>query len=573
MEKNEMYIVEITDLTSEGEGVGKIDAFPLFIKDTCVGDVVECKVMKLKKTYGFAKLMRVVEPSKDRVEARCPRAKSCGGCQIQETSYEAQLKFKTDKVKENLRRIGGFEICESDSEVSAGGVAAGGNEHLSSWQVFVQPCIGMEEPWRYRDKAQVPFGYDKNGKLVAGFYAGHTHDIIDMEDCALTPETMAEVIRAVKAWMITYKVRAYDENTHRGLVRHALIRKGFVTGEVMLCLVITAENCPHTEELLELLRKIKGFRTLSININKTTGNTILSPDTRVVYGPGYIEDLIGDVRFRISPNSFFQVNPVQTLALYGKALEFAGLSGDENVWDLYCGIGTISLFLAQKAKKVYGVEIVPQAIVDAKENATLNGFSNTEFYTGKAEEVLPEWYKKHAGERINVISVDPPRKGCDPACLETIGRMAPDRVVYVSCDSATLARDLKILTQEYCYRVEKVQPVDMFPQTVHVETCVLLSKLNSNSDLRVKFEIDAEDIYDESLMGNATYMQIKEYVKKQTGLLVTNLNIAKCKDKYGIVKRKNYNVGSGKSRVPNCPKDKEKAIFAAFRYFGMIEME
>lgn len=484
MEKNELYTVEITDLTSEGEGVGKVDAFPLFIKDTCVGDVVECKVMKLKKTYGYARLMQVVKPAPERVEARCPRAKSCGGCQIQETSYAAQLKFKTDKVKENLRRIGGFAVDEkTDSADNSTAVEMTEQDERENSQemrgIVVEPCLGMDHPWRYRDKAQVPFGYDKNGKLVAGFYAGHTHDIIDMEDCVLTPETMAKVIRAVKQWMTDCKVRAYDETSRRGLVRHALIRKGFVTGEVMLCMVIAGEKLPHLEELLALLKKIDGFKTLSINVNKTTGNTILSPDTRVVYGPGYIEDFIGDVRFRISPNSFFQVNPVQTKVLYGKALEFAGLTGSENVWDLYCGIGTISLFLAQKARKVYGVEIVPQAIVDAKANAVLNGFDNTEFYVGKAEEVLPEWFAKHPEERIDVISVDPPRKGCDPACLETIGRMAPNKVVYVSCDSATLARDLKILTQEYEYRVEKVQPVEMFPQTVHVETVVLLTRQNT----------------------------------------------------------------------------------------------
>ncbi len=455
MEKNELFTAEITDMTSEGEGIGHVGEFTLFIKDALIGDVIEGKVIKVKKTYGYGKLLKVVTPSKSRTEARCEKARACGGCQIQEMDYAAQLRFKHKKVSENLRRIGGIS-CP------------------------VEPCLGMQSPWRYRNKAQVPFGYDREGTLKAGFYAGHTHDIIDMEDCVLTPECVADVIRAVKSWMLRYGVRAYEEEKGSGLIRHVLVRKGFHTGEVMVCLIARSARIPFRDELLKCLQEIdfasRGEKLTSVclNINEKPGNTILGPETLTLSGQSYIEDTIGSVRFRISPNSFFQVNPEMTQVLYGKALEFAGLSGQETVWDLYCGIGTISLFLAQKAKKVYGVEIVPQAIEDAKQNAELNGLENTEFFTGKAEEVLPSWYAAHPEEKIDVICVDPPRKGCDPACLDTMVRMAPEKIVYVSCDSATLARDLKYLS-ENGYQVEKVQPVDQFGHTCHVETVVLLS--------------------------------------------------------------------------------------------------
>ena len=451
MEKNDLLDVKITDMTADGEGVGKADAFPLFIKDACVGDIVRCKVMKLKKTYGYARLMEVLSPSPDRVEPLCPKARACGGCQLQMMSFEAENRYKTKKVRENLRRIGGFT------------------------DLPVEECIGMPEPWHYRNKAQVPFGYDKNGKLVAGFYAGHSHDIIDMEDCALTFPEAGDVIRTVKNWMLRHGIRAYEEETGKGLIRHVLIRKGFSTGEILVCLIANGRKIPASEALTAELLRIPGFHTLSVNVNTARNNVILGTETYALYGPGYIEDTIKDIRFRISPESFYQVNPAQTEVLYGKALEFAELTGKENVWDLYCGIGTISLFLAEKAKKVYGVEIVPRAIDDARENARLNGFTNAEFYVGAAEEVLPAWHAANPDERIDVISVDPPRKGLDPRCIETILDMQPERIVYVSCDSATLARDLKILA-DGGYSVDKVQPVNQFGRTVHVESVVLLSR-------------------------------------------------------------------------------------------------
>ena len=455
MKKNDIVTVEITDLTSDGEGIGRAGTFPLFIKDTCVGDLAEVRVMKLKKTYGYARLLRIVRPSPDREAPLCPLARSCGGCQLQQMKYDAELRFKANKVRQNLKRIGGLEEEK---------------QHF----IFHEP-LGMKEPWRYRNKAQVPFGTDKSGRIIAGFYAGHSHDIIDCEDCLLTFPEAADCIRLVKEWMRRYRIRPYDETNHTGLIRHVLVRKGFATGELMVCVIINGDRLPKAGLLADQLKQLPGFRTLSVNMNQTTGNVILGDRTETLYGPGYIEDTIGGVRFRISPESFYQVNPGQTQVLYGKALEYAGLTGNETVWDLYCGIGTISLFLAKAAKKVYGVEIVPRAIHDARENAALNGLTNTEFFTGKAEEVLPAWHEAHPETRVDVIVVDPPRKGCDEACLETILKMQPDRVVYVSCDSATLARDLKYLT-EGGYQVKEVQPVDQFGKTVHVETVVLLSR-------------------------------------------------------------------------------------------------
>ncbi len=465
--KNQDYIVTIEDLSVEGEGIGKVEGFPLFVKDTVIGDVAKVRAIKVKKNYGYGRLMEVITPSKDRVVPACPVARQCGGCTLQAMSYEAQLEFKRRKIEGNLRRIGGFESLE------------------------VGPVIGLENPWRYRNKAQVPFGCDKNGKTVAGFYAGRTHSIIECEDCLLSPEENAGIIRIVKQFMEDFKIRPYDEETGKGVVRHVLIRTGYHTGQVMVCVVINSDKLPHAKELVERLLTVKGMASICLNMNKEKTNVILGEKVVNLYGPGYLEDQIGGLTFKISPLSFFQVNPQQTEKLYGKALEYAGLTGNEIVWDLYCGIGTISLFLAQKAKKVYGVEIVPAAIENAKENAERNQLDNTEFFVGKAEEVLPKWYQKH-GERADVIVVDPPRKGCDEALLDTIVEMAPKRVVYVSCDSATLARDLKYLS-ERGYRVERVQGCDMFSWSGHVETVVLLGNQKTKPDSHIKLSVDMDE--------------------------------------------------------------------------------
>ncbi|WP_235839260.1 23S rRNA (uracil(1939)-C(5))-methyltransferase RlmD [Clostridium sp. Marseille-P2415] len=448
--KNDKIEVEIEDISETGEGIGKTDGFTWFIKDAVIGDKVEAKVMKTKKSYGFARLERITEPSPNRVDPKCPVARQCGGCQLQAMAYEEQLRYKERKIYNNITRIGGFS------------------------EVPMLPIMGMDEPWRYRNKAQFPWGTDKEGRIIAGFYAGRTHSIIGCEDCLLGIEENREVLKRIRAHVERYQLRPYDEAAHKGLIRHTLIRKGFQTGELMVCQVINGSRLPHSEELVKSLLEIPGMTSISVNINKEQTNVILGNQVENLYGPGYITDYIGEVKYRISPLSFYQVNPVQTEKLYKTALEYAGLTGWETVWDLYCGIGTISLFLAQKAKKVYGVEIVPQAIADARENARLNGIDNVEFFVGKAEEVLLEQYERNH-VYADVIVVDPPRKGCDEVCLDTIVKMAPKRVVYVSCDSATLARDMRYLAGRG-YEVVKVRGCDMFPNTTHVETVILLHR-------------------------------------------------------------------------------------------------
>lgn len=451
MQKNDIVTVEIKDIGVNGEGIGRVDGYALFIKDAVIGDVVEAKIMKAKKNYGYARLMKILRPSEDRVAPRCAFARRCGGCQIQEMAYEKQLAFKAEKVRGNLERIGGFS-----------------GELLDR---IMEPALGMEEPFGYRNKAQFPFGTDKEGNPVTGFYAGRTHDIIANTDCALGVPVNKEILEIILDFMRENKIRSYDEKTGQGMIRHALIRCGFTTGEIMVCLVINGKSLPRAEKLVDRLKTIKGMTSISVSPNTRRTNVILGDSYQVLWGQGYITDYIGGIKYQISPLSFYQVNPVQTERLYSQALNYADLKGEETVWDLYCGIGTISLFLAQKAKKVYGVEIVPQAIEDAKKNAEINGIENVEFFTGKAEEVLPE-----RREYADVIVVDPPRKGCEESLLQTIIEMAPEKVVYVSCDSATLARDLKMLCGNG-YELERVRAVDMFPETVHVECVVLMSKV------------------------------------------------------------------------------------------------
>lgn len=488
MQKNDTAVVKITDIGVNGEGIGRVDGYTLFIKDAVIGDTVEARVMKAKKNYGYARMLKIVEPSSERVKPRCMYARKCGGCQIQEMSYKQQLLYKEQKVRGSLERIGGF------------------SEELLD-RVF-EPIVGMEDPFEYRNKAQFPFGTDKEGNPVTGFYAGRTHDIIANTDCALGVPENREILELILDFMKRSNIPAYDEKTGKGLLRHVLIRYGFTTKEIMVCFVINGKQIPQADRLIERLVKIPGMTSICMSVNMRQTNVILGDSYEVLWGQGYITDYIGKIRYQISPLSFFQVNPVQTEKLYSLALEYADLKGGETVWDLYCGIGTISLFLAQKAAKVYGVEVVPQAIEDARRNAEINGITNAEFFVGKAEEVLPEYDKsaarinsqesaelqeegKGTGRRpyVDVIVVDPPRKGCDETLLRTIVEMAPEKVVYVSCDPATLARDLKVLCAEG-YEIKKVRAVDQFPMTVHVETVVLLSKLKTDKHIEVELEMD-----------------------------------------------------------------------------------
>ena len=553
MKKNDMVVVTIEDIGINGEGIGKVDGYTLFIKDAVIGDKIEAKITKAKKNYGYARLMKVLEPSHNRVEAKCLVARQCGGCQIQELLYEKQLSFKDKKVRDNLKRIGGFLPEELDE--------------------VMEPICGMEEPFYYRNKAQFPFGTDKEGHIVTGFYAGRTHQIIPNTECALGVKQNKEILEMIVDFMNTHHITTYDETTGKGLLRHVLIRYGFRTGEIMVCLVINGDNIPNSEKLVDSLCQILGMTSITLNVNRERTNVILGREVKVLWGQGYITDYIGNIRYQISPLSFYQVNPVQTENLYRLALEYAGLHGNEIVWDLYRGIGTLSLFRAQKAKQVYGVEIIPQAIEDAKKNAALNEIENAEFFVGKAEEVLPRYYEnytqEHGGEKAyaDMIVVDPPRKGCDETLLATMVQMQPERIVYVSCDSATLARDLKYLC-ENGYELKKVRAVDMFPNTVHVETVVKLVRKNPDAYIDITVDMDELDLT--ASEAKATYQEIKDYIFEKHGVKVSSLYIARIKEKYGIIERENYNkTKSEDARQPQCPMEKEKLIEEALRHFKM----
>ena len=597
-QKDDLLTVEITDIGNDGEGIGKVDGYTLFIKDAVIGDKVSAKIMKAKKNYAYAHLEKVLEPSVHRQEARCPIARQCGGCQLQNMTYERQLEFKQNKVRNNIVRLGRFDESFIDS--------------------IMEPIIGMEEPWRYRNKAQYPIGTDKNGKPVAGYYAGRTHSIIPVDDCFIGVEENKEILDIVLAHMKKHGIAAYDEATGKGLIRHVLIRKGFTSGQIMVCLVInyrgknSKENTASAKrqnelsnvkgsennlrfsdgsgvefiaaqnELVKALQSISGMTSISVNINTEKTNVIMGREVHTIWGKDTISDTLCGLEFEISPLSFYQVNPKQAQRLYEQAITYADLTGNETVWDLYCGIGTISLAMAKSAGKVYGVEIIPDAIEDAKRNASRNGLGNAEFFCGKAEEVLPEFYDRESAKAAgktsdasalhpDVIVVDPPRKGCDEKCLETMLKMSPDRIVYVSCDSATLARDLRILA-DGGYSLEKIRACDMFSWSGHVETVVLLSQ--QKPDDHIEIEINLDEIDATSAESKATYKEIEEWVQEHYGFHVTNLNIAQVKQKHGIIERENYNKRkSENSRQPGCPEEKVKAIEDALRHFQMISDE
>ena len=542
--KNNTVILRIEDMSQDGLGIGKAEGYALFVKDTVIGDLAKVKILKTKKNYGFARLEELLEASDKRTEPKCPLARPCGGCQLQMMKYEEQLRWKEQKVRSDLQRLGGFQ------------------------EIPMEPIQGMENPFRYRNKAQFPIGYDREGKLVAGFYAGRTHTIIPADDCLLGSESNRRILGRILDWMGRYGIAAYREDTGKGLVRHALIRSGFATGEIMVCLVINGKQFPRGKELTESLTQIPGMTSITFSSNTRRDNVILGDSYEVLWGQDYITDSIGEIRYQISPLSFYQVNPVQTRRLYRQALEYAGLTGKETVYDLYCGIGTISLFLAQRAGKVFGVEIVPQAVEDARANARLNGITNAEFFAGRAEEIVPRQYREQ-GIRADVVVVDPPRKGCGEELLETMTAMAPEKIVYVSCDPATLARDLKYLCARG-YELKKVRAFDQFPQTVHVETVVLLSKGEIDSK-KVRVEFSLEDMDMSGFQKGATYEQIKTYVLEHTGLKVSSLYISQIKRKCGLDVGQNYNLSKKEdAKVPQCPPEKKAAIMEALKYFQMI---
>ena len=450
LSKNKEYIVDIVDIGQGGVGIGKYEGFTVFVDGGLVQDKIKVKITKSKKNYAVGDIVEIIEKSPFRVERKCSESlRQCGGCQIQELDYQKQLDVKTNEVKQVISRIGKLD------------------------DVVIHDTLGMEHPFRYRNKAQFPI-QKKDNMPVIGFYKKKSHDFISTDECIIQHEVNDKIIKIIKTYIRAYNVSIYDEKTHKGLLRHLVTKVGFTTGEVMIVLVANGKKLPYLKELASVLKEnIPGFKTLVVNVNTQKTNVILGKENIVAYGDGMIRDYIGELVFEISPLSFFQVNPLQTEVLYNKALEYANLGENDTVFDIYCGIGTISLFLAQKAKKVYGIEIVEDAIKDAKRNAKINNMDNVEFYVGKAEEVVPKMYKE--GKRANVVVVDPPRKGCDEKVLDTIVSMEPDRVVYVSCNPSTLARDLAYLN-ERGYKCHEIQPVDMFPHSVHVENVAWLSK-------------------------------------------------------------------------------------------------
>ncbi len=453
VEKNKEYIFDIISQGYEGEGIAKIDnKYPIFIEGALKGEKVKVRIVKVNKNFAYGKLMEVLEASEERVNPPCAIYKRCGGCKLQHASYNAQLDFKWDRVKDCVSKIGKLDPS------------------------IVKYPLGMEEPWRYRNKVQLPIGLI-NGEVKIGFFAPRSHDIIDMESCLIQDEIGDKVVKLTREWIEKFNIRPYNvdgEYDEKGIVRHIMIRRGFTTNEVMVVLVTNGEKLPYKEEFVDLMVKnIPGIKSIIQNINSKKTNVILGLESKTLWGEDTISDYIGDFRFNISPLSFFQVNPIQTEVLYGKALEYANLTGNEEVFDAYCGTGTITLFLSQKAKKVYGVEIIPQAIDNAWINAKENKVENVEFFVGESEVVIPDLINK--GVKADVVVVDPPRKGCDKKLLDAITNIDAKKIVYVSCDPSTLGRDLQVL-EENGYKTLEVQPVDMFPNTAHIENVALLIK-------------------------------------------------------------------------------------------------
>ena len=643
--KNDLVALEITDLTEEGQGVGKCDGLVFFVKGSVMGDVVEAKILKVKKNYAYAKVEKLLEASPYRVTPLCPVAGKCGGCQLQHLSYEKELAWKEDRIAQSLIRIAG--IPEEEVHAKGEGILGGKTErYRNKAQYPVQNGKGIREEKTagggapVKNKKESENEQESYEPLCMGFYGFHSHRIIETKDCLINSAENPLILRCIKNWAREYQIPGYEEETGKGLLRHIFLRKGFSTGEILICLVLNGKSLPHGKELWEKLqglslsaeevglqrgedvscgmdaqseadgrcgvdtereadihcgvdaqseadvhygknRKVPGkIVGLSMNINEGRGNAILGRETLCLYGKDSIEDKIGELSFSISVPSFYQVNPVQTEKIYGKALEYAALTGEETVWDCYCGIGTISLFLAQKAKQVYGLEIVPEAIENAKKNAEKNGLYNTEFYVGAAEEVLPKWVEEQKrelsakgadrgiGDMVDVVSLDPPRKGCDEACLSAVLELSPKRIVYVSCDPGSLARDIKYLG-EGGYKLEKWVGIDNFPRTGHVETVALLSKLDVDKHIDVEIKLDELDLT--SAESKATYAEIQEYVWGKYELKVSTLCIAQVKKKCGIKLREHYNKSKKENQViPQCTPKKEKIIVEALNHFKMI---
>ena len=543
MKKNDIVKLKITSATAEGSGVGKTeDNIVVFVPMTAIGDEIEARILKVKKTYAFGKIEKIITPSSARISPDCPNFSKCGGCVWRHISYDEELKIKSKKVKDAVERIGGIST-------------------------EFRPIIGSERVNRYRNKAQLPIGRDREGGAVLGFYAFHSHRIIDCDDCALQPEIFKTVMDVTRDFIERTNTDIYDESTGKGRLRHLYIRLGEVTNELMVCYVVNGNGLKQEDMLVKMLREsLPNLKTVVFNSNREKTNVILGNKNRDAYGKGYITDVLCGLKFKISPFSFWQVNRTQAEKLYSKAKEYAKLSGDEVLLDLYCGTGTIGLTMAQDCKQLVGVEIVEDAVNDAKANAEANGINNARFICADAPTAAEQLRKE--GTAPDVVILDPPRKGCGEELVKTIRKMNPKRVVYVSCDPATLARDLKYFA-ENGYITQEVTPCDMFPRTAHCETVVLLSRKMPDDKIEVDLDLDKLDIT--SAESKATYQEIKDYVLKEYGLKVSTLYISQVKRKCGIIERENYYHSRKDNRhVPQCPKDKENAIRAALEHFGMI---
>ena len=538
--KNASLTLEITGYTAEGMGVARWEGRVVFIPGTILGERWEVQLLKVKTNVAWGRAVRLLAPSPERVELDCPLAGRCGGCQYRHMTYEEELRAKRQRVQDALSRVGGVSL-------------------------ELPQVLGAENPLRYRNKVQFPVAQEKRG-LAVGYYRSRSHDVLDVDDCLLQPEAVTTLRRAFKGWMERYRVPAYDEGTCQGLIRHLYVRTN-QAGEALCCVVANGTRLPHAPELVQALRQaVPSLAGLVLNTNTKDTNVILGPNYRTIWGRDFLEERLCGMTFRLSVPSFFQINRAQTERLYAQALEFAGLTGRETVLDLYCGIGTISLALAQRAGQVIGAEIVPEAVQDAQANAARNQVDNARFLCGDAGEAAFQLAAE--GVRPQVICVDPPRKGLAPEVPEILASMAPERIVYVSCDPATLARDVKRFG-ELGYPAVKAQAVDLFPRTAHVETVVLLSKLNTKQHIEVELNLDELDLT--AAESKATYDEIKAYVLEKYGLKVSSLYISQIKRKCGLDVGQNYNLSKKEdAKVPQCPPEKEAAIIEALKHFQMI---
>lgn len=546
LQKNQILTLRIERLSSDGSGVAhSADGEAVFVPGTAPGDEARVRIVKDCGRYAFGILDELLTPSPDRIPVDCPVAGPCGGCSLRHLDYAAELRAKQESVLDAFRRIGGLEVPVLD--------------------ILPSPDVD-----RYRNKVQFPVGIDKNGVPCIGFYAGRTHRIVPCPDCKLQPSVLNEIGNALCAFFARQGIRPYDEQSGKGLVRHIFLRRGAHSGQIMVCLVCTRAKLPHAEQLCTVLRgQFPAISTILLNVNAKNTNVILGSENHILYGPGYIEDTLCGVPVRLGPLSFYQVNTLAAERLYGVAAQYAQLTPDDTLLDLYCGMGTIGLSMAEQCRELIGVEIVPEAIESAKANAARMGeavAAKSRFFCADAGQAATQLAAE--GLHPDIVMLDPPRKGCDEATLSAVVRMAPRRVVYVSCNPATAARDAAWLERNG-YHAEKVQPVDLFPRTKHCETVCLLSKLNVKHHIEVEITMDELDLT--AAESKATYDEIKAYVLEKFGFKVSQLYIAQIKRKCGIIERKNYNQSKKEdAKVPKCPPEKEAAIMDALKHFQMI---